>query len=116
MRRLVLVLMLLALGRGLAAGEIGAKLSAYASAGAGVGALVGAAAATVPFMQSHNAYDYYTGAGGGLLAGAGLGFILGVIDVATASDDAPQASLDKLKGLAVAWQPGGMAASYSFTF
>lgn len=116
MRRLLLALLLIGLARGLAAGEIGSKLGGYASAGAGVGALVGAAAATVPYLQSHNAYDYYTGAGAGMLAGAGLGFLLGVLDVATTDDSPAQAALGRLDGLALAWQPGGMAASYRFVF
>jgi len=116
MRHLLLALCLLAAARSLPAGEIATKLSAYTSAGVGVGALVGAAAATVPYMNSHNAYDYYTGAGGGLLAGAGLGFILGVIDVATSSDESPQARLEQLQGLELAWQPGGVVAGYRFTF
>ena len=116
MRRLLLALLLVCLGRGLAAGVIGSKLGGYASAGAGVGALIGAAAATVPYLQSHNAYDYYTGAGAGMLAGAGLGFLLGVLDVATNDNGGSQASLGRLDGLALAWQPGGMAASYRFIF
>lgn len=67
----------------LQAGLIGKTLGKYAAAGAGIGAFVGTAAATVPYLQSRQPYDFYTGAGAGLLAGASLGFMLGIIDVST---------------------------------
>ena len=112
MRRLALLaLFSLALAARAQAGEVGSKLAGYSSAGAGVGALVGAAVATVPYLQSNYSYDFYTGAGIGVLAGSGIGFILGTIDVA--SDDT---ALGPLKGLQVACAPGGWRASYTLFF
>jgi hypothetical protein len=112
MRRLWTVLALaLALAARAQAGEVGTKLADYSSAGAGVGALVGAAVATVPYLQSKNSYDYYTGAGVGMLAGAGLGFLLGCVDVA--SDDSAQGPRT---GFQMACLPGGWRASYTLLF
>ncbi|HTB34810.1 MAG TPA: hypothetical protein VK842_08105, partial [bacterium] len=91
--------------------EVGTKLADYSSAGAGVGALVGAAVATVPYLQSNNPYDFYTGAGIGLLAGSGIGFILGCVDVA--SDDTAQGPRT---GFQMACVPGGWRASYTLQF
>jgi hypothetical protein len=93
------------------AGEVGTKLADYSSAGAGVGALVGAAVATVPYLQSNNSYDFYTGAGIGLLAGSGIGFILGCVDVA--SDETAQGPRT---GFQMACIPGGWRASYTLLF
>jgi hypothetical protein len=93
------------------AGEVGTKLADYSSAGAGVGALVGAAVATVPYLQSNNPYDFYTGAGIGLLAGSGVGFLLGCVDVA--SDDSAQGPRT---GFQMAYVPGGWCASYTLLF
>jgi len=112
MRRFALLaLFTLALTARAQAGEVGSKLAGYSSAGAGVGALVGAAVATVPYLQSNNSYDFYTGAGIGLLAGSGIGFILGAIDVA--SDDT---ALGPRNGFQVACAPGGWRASYTLLF
>ncbi len=86
------------------AGKIGSTLSNYALGGAGVGALIGTASATIPYLSSNNTWDFYTGAGAGILAGAGLGFIFGMIDLATEAPEervAPQARQD---GLFLAWQ------------
>jgi hypothetical protein len=112
MRRAWMVLALfLALATQARAGEVGTKLADYSSAGAGVGALVGAAVATVPYLQSGNSFDFYTGAGIGLLAGSGLGFILGCVDVA--SDDSAQGPRT---GFQMACMPGGWRASYTLVF
>jgi hypothetical protein len=112
MRRLWAVLALvLALAAQSRAGEVGSKLADYSSAGAGVGALVGTAVATVPYLQSGNPYDFYTGAGIGLLTGCGIGFILGCVDVAT--DDTAQVPGT---GFQMACVPGGWRASYTLLF
>jgi hypothetical protein len=88
--RIALLAALLSLSGWVHAGPIGKTLGKYASAGAGIGALVGCAAATVPYLQSKQPYDFYTGAGAGLLAGASLGFLLGIVDVSTRDwDEAP---------------------------
>lgn len=114
MRRLAMVLVVLAAAPALQAGEIGAKLATYASAGAGVGAVLGTAVATVPYLQSKEPYDFYTGAGAGMLAGASVGFLLGILDLATIpAEDAAAPSLD---GLKLALLPGGWVARYSKSF
>jgi hypothetical protein len=85
------------------AGEVGSTLGAYSSAGAGVGALLGSAAATIPYLQSKQPYDFLTGAGIGLLGGSVAGFILGLVDLANPA--AEQAQAAKPQGLFLALTP-----------
>ena len=97
------------------AGLIGKALGKYAAAGAGIGAFVGAAAATVPYLQSRQPYDFYTGAGAGLLAGASLGFMLGIVDVATRDWDEEPAQAGR--PLFFAWaSPQGAALACRIQF
>ncbi len=115
LRRAAFALMLCAgllVAPALRAGEVGKTLGKYSMAGAGVGALLGSAAATVPYLQSKQPYDFLTGAGIGMLAGCGVGFILGVVDLANPAD----AAMAPAEGWALAWQPQGMSAAYSVRF
>lgn len=114
MRRLGLILVLAALlaPRGSQAGEVGSTLGKYSIAGAGVGALLGSAAATLPYLQSQEPYDFLTGAGIGMLAGCGVGFILGIVDLANPADTAAAPR----EGWSLAWQPQALSAAYSVRF
>jgi hypothetical protein len=116
MRRLAMIAVVLgalALSpRGAAAGEVGSTLGKYSVAGAGVGALLGSATATLPYLQSHEPYDFLTGAGIGMLAGAGVGFILGIVDLANPADVA----MAPKEGFQVAWQPTSLTAGYTVRF
>jgi hypothetical protein len=94
-------------------GEVGGTLGTYASAGAGVGALLGTAAATLPYLQSKQSFDFVTGAGIGMLVGCGAGFALGVVDLANRDDDAFG---DPKPGLAVALLPGRVSARWTLRF
>jgi hypothetical protein len=118
MRRAALILSLsvlaLAAPRLAQAGEVGGTLGKYSVAGAGVGALLGAATATLPYLSSKEPYDFFTGAGIGMLSGAGIGFILGVVDLANPSDVA--VAPGPPEGLDLAWTPQALRASYSFRF
>lgn len=113
---LLALLLCFGLLRGAQAGEVGSTLGKYASAGAGVGALLGSAAATIPYLQSKEPYDFLTGAGIGLLGGAVAGFILGMVDVANPAPivETPQAL--KPTGLFVAWTPENARLSWTTSF
>jgi hypothetical protein len=94
-------------------GEVGDTMGAYGSAGAGVGALLGSAAAAIPYFQTKQPMDFLTGAGVGMLAGCGLGLVLGIVDLSNQNDDAfggPR------PGLSLAWTPQAMAASWTVKF
>jgi len=104
LRIVILSLAMLAWAQAAQAGKVGSTLSNYTLGGAGVGALLGTAAATIPYLSSNNAYDFYTGAGAGILAGAGLGFIFGIIDLATAAPEERIAPEARKEGLFLAWQ------------
>jgi hypothetical protein len=93
-------------------GEVGDTLGEYSSAGAGVGAVLGAAAATLPYLQNKQPFDYLTGAGIGLVAGCGIGFCLGIVDLANKDDDA----MGPRPGLSVAWGPTAVTARYTVRF
>ncbi len=67
----------------LQAGKIGGTLGRYSLGGAGIGALLGTATATIPYLQSKETFDFITGAGAGAVVGAGVGFLFGIIDLAT---------------------------------
>lgn len=95
------------------AGEVGSTLGKYASAGAGVGALLGAAAATIPYLQSKEPYDFLTGAGIGMLGGSVAGFVLGMVDVA---NPAPEAAAQAPQGLYLAWTPLQTRVTWSTSF
>lgn len=114
MRRIACILILLAAMAPSAAkaGEVGSTLGRYSVAGAGVGALLGSAAATLPYLQSKEPYDFLTGAGIGLLAGCGVGFVLGIVDLANPAETA----MAPKQGWALAFAPAAMQASYSITF
>lgn len=111
---LILLLALAPAGQGLRAGEVGSTLGKYSVAGAGVGALLGAVAATLPYLQSQEPYDFLTGAGVGLLAGSGVGFVLGIVDLANPPESALTAPPPE--GWALALGPGTLAASYRLRF
>ena len=96
------------------AGEVGSTLGKYASAGAGVGALLGSAAATIPYLQSKEPYDFLTGAGIGMLGGSVAGFILGMIDVANPAPEQPAAQAPH--GLFLAWTPNQAQVAWSTSF
>lgn len=119
MRRLVLSLFMAALA-GFAlpahAGEVGSTLGKYSIAGAGVGALLGSAAATLPYLQSKEPYDFLAGAGLGMLCGSGVGFILGMVDLANPGQEAPAASLKPAEGFSLAWLPQSVHASWTLSF
>jgi hypothetical protein len=118
MRRLLLALpvaILCLTVRPALAGEVGGTLGKYSVAGAGVGALLGSAAATIPYLQSGEPYDFYTGAGIGLLAGAGVGFILGIVDLANPADVARAPGLPP-EGLRLAWTLPSLRVDYSVRF
>ena len=70
-------------------GKVGGTLARYCLGGAGVGALLGAASATIPYLNSHQGFDFVTGAGVGTLAGVSAGLIFGIIDLATLKDEEP---------------------------
>jgi hypothetical protein len=116
--RALLVALLIAgsLARPARAGEVGYTLGSYASAGAGVGALLGSAAATIPYLQSHQPYDFLTGAGIGLLGGSVVGFILGMVDLANpaAEQAQPQAALAPALFLALTPQKAELTWSRTF--
>lgn len=97
----------------LPAGEVGSTLGKYSVAGAGVGALLGSAAATLPYLQSKEPYDFLTGAGIGLLAGSTVGFILGIVDLA---HPAQTAALGPPEGLQLAWTPAAVEARWTVNF
>jgi hypothetical protein len=94
-------------------GEVGSTLGKYASAGAGVGALLGSAAATIPYLQSKQPYDFLTGAGIGLLGGSVAGLILGMIDVA---NPVPEETNAALPGLQLALTPLEARLAWTTTF
>ena len=96
------------------AGEVGSTLGKYASAGAGIGALLGSAAATIPYLQSKQPYDFLTGAGIGMLGGSVTGFILGMIDVANPAPEQPAALAPH--GLFLAWTPRQAEVAWSTSF
>jgi hypothetical protein len=113
MRRLLLIAVLMTtLARPAMAGEVGGTLGKYSVAGMGVGALLGSAAATLPYLQSQEPYDFLVGAGLGMLAGAGVGFVLGMVDLANPAATAAVPS----KGWALAWAPQRLQARYSLSF
>ncbi len=85
------------------AGEVGSTLGKYSAAGAGVGALLGTAAATIPYLQSKQSYDFLTGAGIGLLSGSVIGFILGMVDLANPAPE--QARAPQVEGLVLSFTP-----------
>jgi hypothetical protein len=111
---LLALLMVLSSAGATRAGEVGSTLGRYASAGAGVGALLGAAAATIPYLQSKQPYDFLTGAGIGLLGGSVAGFILGMVDVANPVPETA-ASLP-VHGLQLALSPVEAKLAWSTTF
>ncbi len=119
MRRLALIscLVLTALlARPAAAGEVGGTLGKYSVAGAGIGALLGSAAATLPYLQSKEPYDFLAGAGLGMLCGSGVGFILGMVDLANPGSAGVEAAQAKPDGFALAWQPKAVQASWTLSF
>jgi hypothetical protein len=79
----VLIMPLMLLPSQARAGKIGGTLARYVLGGAGIGAALGAAAATVPYLNDHQSFDFSVGAGGGAVAGAVGGLIFGIIDLAT---------------------------------
>lgn len=93
-------------------GVVGDTMGAYATAGMGVGALIGSAAATLPYTQTKQPLDFLTGAGIGMVVGCGVGMILGAVDLANHEDDA----MGPNPGLALAWTPHAMAASWTMRF
>lgn len=115
MRRFSLVLLLCAamLPSLVKAGEVGGTLGRYSVAGTGVGALLGSVAATLPYLQSKEPYDFLTGAGIGMVAGCGIGFILGLVDL---GHPAEKTAMSPPTGLSLAWTPVAMQAKYSLTF
>lgn len=119
MRRLALVFVLLVLAAGvrpLHAGEVGSTLGKYSIAGAGVGALLGSAAATLPYLQSKEPYDFLAGAGLGMLCGTGVGFILGIVDLANPGQDAADTALGPPQGFSLALLPDSVHASWTLSF
>jgi hypothetical protein len=115
MRALLAALLIaVSLGSPARAGEVGSTLGAYTSAGAGVGALLGSAAATIPYLQSKQPYDFLTGAGLGMLGGSVAGFILGMVDLANPAAEQPQAG--RPQGLFLALTPRQAELSWSTTF
>ena len=98
------------------AGEVGSTLGKYASAGAGVGALLGTAAATIPYLQSKEPYDFLTGAGIGLLGGSIAGFILGLVDVANPAPEQAAQAPQAPEGLFIAWTPQRATMAWSTSF
>lgn len=113
MRALLLALLLM-LSVTVRAGEVGGTLGKYSSAGAGVGALLGTAAATIPYLQSKQPYDFLTGAGIGLLGGSIAGFILGIVDVANPPQET---ALNRTpEGLVLALSPLEAKVAWNLTF
>ena len=117
MRRLGLAFLIIASlwGRPAKAGEVASTLGDYASAGAGIGALLGTAAATIPYLQSKQPYDFFTGAGVGLLSGSVVGLILGMVDVATPPADQATGFLP-VQGLNVAFSPQAAQVTWTQSF
>jgi hypothetical protein len=103
------------IGARLNAGQVGSTLGKYSVAGAGVGALLGSAAATVPYLQSKQPHDFFVGAGVGMLSGAVVGYILGVIDLAGAKS-AVQTEARSMEGLKVAWSDRQFSFAWNTTF
>jgi hypothetical protein len=71
----------------------------------------------VPYLQSHEPYDFLTGAGVGMLGGAVLGYILGVVDLAGAEPEAAaQAHTHPLNGLNLAFNSRQWSLAWNATF
>lgn len=96
------------------AGESAGVLSAYCMGGSALGSLVGSAAATVAYFNDKQGFDFLVGAGGGAMAGCGMGVLLGILDLA-ARRNKPAACLPEHFPV-VALRPGGAVVGLNVTF
>jgi hypothetical protein len=92
--------------------ETRCTLESYALDGTVLGGLVGCVAATVPYLNDQQGFDYVVGAGVGAVSGAVFGLILGSLDVASQRSQAASTPDPQNLRLSLAPLPKGGGAVY----